>query len=135
MSEDKEPDAKAAPTPTLPGTLWALANLVFKREASLAIVSFAVLVGIGAAGAVYAQDKFDAGFAPIREEILTDRKANAELHAKQALEREQDRAQIATVKMQSAETMLNVRLLVESLKLKPIILVEPAGSDGRDAGR
>ncbi|MFZ2152111.1 MAG: hypothetical protein WAV09_03325 [Minisyncoccia bacterium] len=99
------------------------------------LVLAAVLLGLGAAGIVWGQDWRDAGTAPLREELIAQRKEtreelaaqrkeNAEVHKKQALEREQDRAEAAIVKMQSAETMLNMRLVVERLNMKPIILVD-----------
>jgi hypothetical protein len=118
------------PVPTVIGTLWDVALWVAKRELLMRVVMVAVLVALGAAGVVYGQDKFDAGIAPLREELAADRKANAEVHKRQSLEREQDRADLATTKMQSAETMLNVRMLVERLNMKPIVLVNE-----QDAGR
>ena len=117
--------------PTIPEAIWSAARWVVGQELLMRLVLVAVLLGLGAAGIVWGQDKFDAGIAPLRDELAADRKANAEVHKKQALEREQDRAEIATTKMQSAETMLNVRMLVERLNMKPIILVEQPKDGGQ----
>jgi hypothetical protein len=128
-THDNLPPVESKP-PTIIGTIWAAAEWVAKKELLNRVVMVAVLIGLGVAGLAFAQDKFDGGLAPLREELAADRKTNAEIHKKQTLEREQDRADLATTKMQSAETMLNVRLIVEALKLRPIVLV-----DQPDGGR
>jgi len=131
VSQENLPAVEGKPPPTVIGTLWDVALWVAKRELLMRVVMVAVLVALGAAGLSYGQDKFDAGIAPLRDELAADRKANAEVHKKQALEREQDRADLATTKMQSAETMLNVRMLVERLNMKPIVLVDQPADGGR----
>ena len=124
------PDSSKPKQPTIIGTIWAAANWVVEREMLNRIVMVLVLVGLGVGSLSFAQDAGVKYVAPLKEELAAQRKENAEIHKKQALEREQDRADLATTKMQSAEVMLNVRLIVERLNMKPVILVEPA-----DGGR
>ncbi len=116
--------------PTVIGTLWAVGRWVVEREVMMRVVSIAVLIGLGVAGLAFAQDAGVTYVAPLKEELAAQRRENAEIHKKQAIEREQDRADLATTKMQSAETMLNVRMLVERLNMKPIVLVDETAKDG-----
>ena len=51
--------------PSLPGALWQLANLVFKREAIMLVAAMALLVGAGGATVVYGQGYLDGGAAKI----------------------------------------------------------------------
>lgn len=117
--------------PTTIESVWAAARWLASRELLLRIAATAVMLLAGGATVVWAQQQRDAGVAPVKAELAELRaqmvekeKADATLHAKQAEERQEDRGEIATVKMQSAEVMLNVRLIVERLNMKPIILVE-----------
>lgn len=55
--------------PTLPGVLWLLAGLIFKREALLVIGVAAMLLVAGGVSVVWAQDKFDGGVAPLKAEL------------------------------------------------------------------
>ena len=126
----EHPAVDAKKDPTVIGTLWAVGRWVVERELLMRIASVVLLLAIGAGGIVYAQDAGVKYVAPLRDELAAQRRENAEVHKKQALEREQDRTDLATTKMQSAETMLNVRMLVERLNMKPIVLV-----DEKDGGQ
>lgn len=124
--------------PTVVESIWAAARWLASRELLLRIAATAAMLVAGGATVVWAQQQRDAGVAPVkadiaelRQEVAEQAKADAQLHAKQAVEREEDRAQIATVKMQSAEVMLNMRLVVERLNMKPIILVEQPKDGGQ----
>lgn len=118
-SRDDLPAAPEPKPPALSEVVWAAARWVVGQELLMRIVLVAVLVGLGVAGLAFAQDKFDAGLEPHEARITALEKG-----------REEDRAALATTRMQSAETMLNVRLIVEALKLRPIVLVEQP----KDAG-
>lgn len=71
MSESHpELPAVAEPKPpTIPGVLWALAGLIFRREALLMVAAVVVLVGAGGFGVVWAQSQLDGGVAPVRAEL------------------------------------------------------------------
>ena len=109
-TQDNLPAVEEPKPPTLPGVLWALANLVFKREALLVVVVVALLLAIGAGGVVYAQDKFDAGLAPVEQRVL-------------ALEKNQADMQRMTV-----ETNATLKLVAYRLGVVPITL------EAKDAG-
>lgn len=108
--------------PTIPGVLWALAGLIFKREALLVVASLAVIAGVGGAGAVWAQSRLDGSTAPVvaRVEAL-ERQSREDRHA-QAVEAEEQRRKMASLERVTMETSLNVRLLLEQQKIQPIVL-------------
>lgn len=127
MSDDKKKEPLS-----IAEVIWAAARWLAERELLLRLGMVAFFLIIGGGAVVYAQDAGVKYVAPLREELAAQREENKKVHAQQALEREQDRADLATTKMQSAEAMLNVRLIVERLNMKPIILApEPATDGGR----
>jgi uncharacterized protein HemX len=120
------------PPPTIPAMLWALAGLIFKREALLVVASLAVIAGIGAGGAVWAQSRLDGGVAPVvaRVEAL-ERQSREDRHA-QAVEAEEQRRKMASLERVTMETSLNVRLLLEQQKIQPVVLdLRPVLDGGR----
>lgn len=74
MSSDE-----SAKPPTLPGVLWALAGLIFRREALLMVAAIAVLIAIGAAGVVWAEDKGVRLLAPVETRVTTLEKNQADM--------------------------------------------------------
>jgi hypothetical protein len=130
-TQDALPVAPEPKEPTVIGTIWTVGRWVVEQEILMRIVMVLVLVAIGVGGLAFAQDAGVKYVAPIRDELAAQRAENLEIHKRQALEREQDRADLATTKMQSAETMLNVRMLVERLNMKPIVLVEQPKDGGQ----
>ena len=80
-TQDNLPAVAESKPPTIGGTLMALANLVFKREALMLVASMALLAGAGGATVVYGQGYLDGGtakaVAPIKIEVA-EVKAKAE---------------------------------------------------------
>lgn len=121
--------ASEGKVPTLPGVLWLLATVIFRREAIMVVASSALLLAVGGVGVVWAQAKLDGGVAPIRVQLELDARANEEIHRRQAVEAEELRRRMANVERVALETNLNVRLLLEDRRILPITL-EPT-----DGGR
>jgi malic enzyme len=124
----KSSDSSSRKAPaTLSAVLMQLAGLIFKREAAMILTSVVVLLGAGAGGVVWAQARLDAGvdtrIAPLEER---QGRVEAELVEvrKEMVEAKKQSADAVRI---SLETNLNVRLIAEALKVRPIT-IEP--SDG-----
>lgn len=98
MSSSRDDLPAVEKPPTLPGVLWQLASLIFKREALMLVAAVAVLVGAGGATVVYAQGYLDGGtaksVAPIKADVAAV-KAKAEATDKRidALDQKFDNAE------------------------------------------
>lgn len=117
-SRDDLPAVEEPKPPTLGGTLMALANLIFKREAVMVAAALVVLVvGIGGT-VVWAQGKLDAGMeehvAPV---VVKVEQVEARVAA---LEKNQADMQRMTV-----ETNATLKLVAMRLGVTPITLELP----------
>lgn len=111
-----------AKPPTLPAVLWQLAGVVFRREALMGLASVAVLVGAGAVGVVWAQDKLDGG---VEHKLAPLEARQSAIEAKVARVEQQ----VANVERLGLETNLNVRLMLESRGITPITVVAKDGGN------
>lgn len=116
-----------SPPPTVIGTLWEIANWVAKRELLMRLVMVAVLIALGAAGIVYAQD---AGVKLLKPVELRQDKTDAEVAGVKAQVLEQNR-KIANVERVVLTLDLNMRLMLESRGIKPIDLPAEQSDGGR----
>lgn len=71
-SRDNLPAVPEAKTPTLIGTLWAVAEWVVKRELLMRVVSVVALVALGGATVVYGQGYLDGGTEKALEPVKAD---------------------------------------------------------------
>ena len=114
---------------SLSAVLLQLAGLIFKREAAMILTSVVVLLGAGAGGVVWAQSRLDAGvdtrIAPLEERQVLVEKDLVEVK-KELVEVRKQSADAVRV---SLETNLNVRLIAEALKIRPITV------EARDGGQ
>lgn len=78
-THDNLPAVDEPKPPTLPGVLWTLAGLIFKREALLVVAVVVVLLAVGAAGVVYAQDAGVRLIAPVESRVATLEKNQADM--------------------------------------------------------
>lgn len=112
----KSSDSSAKkPQATLSGVLVQLAGRIFKREAAMIITATVVLIGAGAGGAVWAQEKMDAAMNS-RVSPLEKRQEKVEADVAQV------KQQVANVERVAMETNLNVRLIAERLRIVPITI-------------
>lgn len=112
---------------TVPEVIWAAARWIAKREllVRLGVVAFLLVVGGGAV--VYAQGQGKMLTAPLElaHQVLEVRVTKLEQSEAARLEREAARDRI------TMETNLNVRLFLESQKIKPIDVPRFAADAGR----
>lgn len=118
------------PPPTIPGVLWALAGLIFKREALLVATALAVVAGIGAAAAVWAQARLDGEVAPVTARVEVLERQSREDRRTRDVEAEEQRRKMVSLERVTMETSLNVRLLLERQKIQPVTLDMPPAADG-----
>lgn len=106
--------------PTLPEVVWSAARWIARRELLVRLAMVAVLLGLGVAGTVLA-----AGELEKREVRLTApfERFNAAIDSRVT---KLEQAEVARLEREAArdritmETNLNVRLFLESQKIKPI---------------
>lgn len=98
--------AVAEKPPTLPGVLWTLAGLIFKREALLGLSIVGALVVLGGTGVVWAQDKF---LGPVEKR-----------------QDEQDK-RMANVERMTVETNATVKIIAYRLGVTPLSLEQKDG--------
>lgn len=120
---------------TIPEVVWAAARWLAKRELLIRIGVVVLLIGVGVASAAYASnelEKHDAKIVVSLEKFdasIDVRVTKLEQAAAAQLEREAARDRMVL------ETNLNVRLFLESQKIKPIDVPRSAVDGGSDAGR
>ena len=96
-SRDDLPAVEDKP-PSLPGVLFQLAGLIFRREALLVVFACVTMLGVGGAGVVWAQTQLDGGadkaVAPVAEALkVTTGRLDAHLKDDAEFRREMSRRQ------------------------------------------
>lgn len=119
MSEAKPFQSSASPAPQKkPETFEEQAKGLWGgvlRPRAGSIIAALIVGGVGATGTyAFAQQRLDAGLEPIRAELAEVKK-----------EAQEAKKQSANAERIALETNLNVRLLVEAAKLKPITIEAP----------
>lgn len=130
--EGEETDrVEAEKPPTLPEVIWAAARWVARRELLVRLAMVTVLIGLGVGGALAFAgelEKHDAKIvAPLQQAdaAIDVRVTKLEQAEAARLEREAARDRI------TMETNLNMRLLMESQKIKPIDVPRFAADAGQ----
>lgn len=112
---------------TVPEVIWAAARWIVKRDLALRLAVVAFLMVLGGVGVVYAQGQGKELIAPLEsaDRALDVRVTKLEQSESSRLEREAARDRI------TMETNLNVRLFLESQRIKPIDVPRFAADAGR----
>lgn len=116
---------------TVPEVIWAAARWLAKRELLMRLAIMFVLVGMGGGGVVVGASELEKHDAKITlplvkaDEAISARVSKLETSEAARLEREAARDRV------TMETNLNVRLFLESQKIKPIDVPRFAADAGQ----